>query len=241
MNNDEIIKNAFSIDEQRLGFIDMNGYTGRILSQDFINKIKKFKNFNDIKIVLDVGSRDGCQALELSRFFPNAKIYAFEPNPDALIYVKNNASLSKNISIINAAVGIKTQKRDFYKVVNGNIGASSLYKTNNHYKSQCWIQEKIEVDCIRMDEWLIKNSIDKVDVVWADVQGAESEVFKSFGKYLNNIDFIATEISIQKLYEQSTLVEELDMILDNFYKIDFQIESSNTEADVIYINKIYKE
>jgi len=74
-------------------------------------------------------------------------------------------------------------------------------------------------------------------ILWADVQGAEKLVFESFGKYLNNIDCISTEIEVQRLYENAILKNDLDNILHQYECINYEIESSNTEADTIYINK----
>lgn len=235
--NEEIIKNAFSEHELRYGFSNMDGPTGRILSSKFVSKISPFIDFSSVNTVLDIGSRDGCQSLELARYFPNSTVYAFEPNPDAIQFVCNNAAQCSRIKVFQTAISQTCGKVPFYKVINGNIGASSLYKTSGHSRSAEWQQSEIEVESVRLEDWAIYNGVDSVDIVWADVQGAELDVFKSFGKYLNSVKCIATEVALEKLYHGSTLLEELDSFLNGFIRISFEPESTRTEADVIYINR----
>ncbi len=51
------------------------------MTEDFIKAIEKY-NF-DVKTIVDIGTRDLEQSKELHERFPNAKIYAFEANPES--------------------------------------------------------------------------------------------------------------------------------------------------------------
>lgn len=234
--NEEIKQNAFSESELLTGFTNMDGPQKRIISKKFIDLISSYVDFSKVKTVLEIGSRDGCQALELSRWFPQATIYSFEPNPSAFGWVSKNASMCNRIEVIPFAVSEIAGEVSFYQVINGNIGASSLYKVN-HPRSFEWKQKEIKVQSVRLDEWLIDKGIDQVDIIWADVQGAEGPVFRSLGKYLDTIKAIATEVAIQPLYDGSTLKHELDKILSGYCCIDSEIESTGTESDAVYIRK----
>ena len=76
IDNSKIIENAFTQDELDYGaFIDLNGRCP-LWTTKMISVIKDKIDFTEIKTILDIGSRDGCQSLELNRWFPNAKIYA---------------------------------------------------------------------------------------------------------------------------------------------------------------------
>jgi len=46
--------------------------------------VKYINNKDDIFVIFDVGSRDCFQSIEFYNTFPNAKIYAFECNPNTL-------------------------------------------------------------------------------------------------------------------------------------------------------------
>lgn len=238
MNNSEYISNAFTPNELKNGcFYNWDGVC-RILTRSFIEHMSKYIDFNNVKIILDIGSRDACQAREFNRWFPNAKIFAFEPVPSNIAWCLNNVKDIPNIQIIPKAINSFNGKSKFYEVINGNVGASSFLIKSGHPRSNGWWQKEIEVECIRLDSWLIENNIEKIDLVWADVQGVEKLVFESMGSFLNNIDGIATEVELQPLYQNATMKPELDNLLNkNFYLLESVPESYHAEADVIYVNR----
>lgn len=242
IRNNEYIINGFTALELKSGcFRNWDGVSN-ILTYPFILKMSEYVNFNDVNVILDVGSRDACQALEFNRWFPNAKIYAFEPIESNVEWCKNVTKNISNIEIIPKAINSYNGKTKFFEVYNGNIGASSLLKVTDHSRSNSWKQREIEVDCVRLEDWLIKQNINKVDFMWADVQGAEKIIFESMGKFLMDVDGIATEIGLQKLYENGTELTELNnILLKNFNLIESIPEGSYTEADNIYINKKYNK
>jgi FkbM family methyltransferase len=178
----------------------------------------------------------------LSDWFPNSKIHCFEPIPETAEWCKKNIKDRNNIIFYEKAIGLIDGNIKFHKVINGNIGASSLYKANNnHYYGKSYIQEEIEVECIRGDSFLRNNSINQIDLIWMDVQGAELEVLKSFDFHLKNIKAIHTEVGLSKIYDKSTIKNELIEFLE---KQDFQLVSSisnelGIEEDLVFINNKY--
>ena len=238
-SNKEFIRNAFTDNELQNGVWDNWDGRSKILTLKLINLISDKIDFNDVKVILDIGARDGLQSLEFNRWFPNAQIYTFEPTSKGFNFAKNITKDIDNIKVLNYAINSFTGLTKFYEVYTGNIGASSLLPISNHPRSRPNKQQEIEVNCIKLEEWFKENNINKVDIVWMDVQGAEDIVFNSFGEVLQNVEAIATEATIQPLYEGSTFKNEIDSILTNFNCIDMTPEPSNTEMDVIYLNKKY--
>lgn len=210
------------------------------LTTRFIHKASKYIDFDSVKVVFDIGSRDCLQAIEFAKWFPSAQIYAFEPVPQNIEVCKQNIVGYDNIEIVPKALNSYTGKTSFFEVTTGNTGASSLYKISKHRRSRPWKQKKIEVDCIDISEWCRKNNI-YPDLLWVDVQGAESIVFNTLKPFFKNIQAIATEIGLQRLYQGSTLKPELDDILkEDFFFCFGEKVGQNTEMDAIYINKKYK-
>ena len=70
----------------------------------FIELSKSFIKDEDVEVVLDLGSRDGVEALGISNFYPDAKIYSFECNPHTLKECYDNTLGNLNIEIIEKAV-----------------------------------------------------------------------------------------------------------------------------------------
>lgn len=231
-------KNAFSSNQERKYY----NWQGSVLSYtfDFIKKIENKIDLEDINHVLDIGSRDACQSLELSDWFPNSKIHCFEPVPETAQWCKNNIKDRSNIIFYEKAIGSTDGYIKFHKVINGNIGASSLYKANNdHHYGKSYVQEEIQVECVKGDSFLKNNSIDKIDLIWMDVQGAEIEVLKSFGEHLQNIKAIHSEVGLDKIYQNSTVKNELIQFMQ---ENDFFVECCLTNAlgieeDIVFINK----
>lgn len=237
IDNSKFIDNAFTQDELNRGaFTDLNGRCP-LWTLKMINVIKDKIDFNNVNTILDIGSRDGCQSLELNRWFPHAKIYAFEPVKENYEFTVKNVKGINNIKVYQYAINNYNGKTKFYEVYNGNVGASSLLQTTNHWRSSQWAQKETEVDCIVLSDWLKENNIKSVDLIWMDVQGAENIVLDSLKDYLNDVKIIATEVGLQELYRGSTSKSELDEKLNRFIPIDESPESSNTEMDVVYINK----
>jgi len=236
--NKEITKNSFTEEEFKNGaFSNQDGLCTRILTKPLIDIITPIIDFSKVEVILDIGSRDGCQSLEFNRWFPNAKVYTFEPVKSSFDYTANNVKNIKNIEVYNYACNNSKGATKFYEVYNGNIGASSLLKTTNHHRSRSWLQKEVEVDSIVLSEWLQEKNIKKIDIAWVDVQGAEKIVFESFGKYLNSIQVINTEVGNVPLYEGAIIKPELDLILSDFKCISSTLVGGNTEVDAIYVNK----
>jgi FkbM family methyltransferase len=241
--------------------VDIEKYsTGEPLNKywtfDFIETISNYINFNDIKTIFDIGSRDGYQSVEFRNWFPDSKIVAFEANP-YLIDTCKSVTKDYNVEVVGNAASDINGKVDFYACTN-IVGCSSLLEVNtNHPRSSEWYQEKITVDAIRIDDWCKNNHVDSIDLLWVDVQGAEKMVLNGIGKLLDNVKAICTEVEIAHMYKNSILKNELDIFLleRGFQEVQTfhmgwqsdgrEIESldeiayTQGECDVIYINKKY--
>jgi FkbM family methyltransferase len=219
-----------------------DGYQSYILSRKFIETISEYSeiNFNEIKTIFDIGSRDCLQSVELSTWFPESKIFAFEANPKCINLCEKTLrhySNNTNINLIPNAVCDYDGTTIFHHVDNGNIGAGSILKNSGHKRSNNWHQTEITVPCTRIDTFCNKNQIEQIDLVWMDVQGFEREVLQSFGPLLNTVKAIHTEVGIETLYKNQILKDELDEYLQSygFSLVNETRESMGTESDCIYV------
>lgn len=216
---------------------------------DFIETISDYIDFNEIKTIFDVGSRDGYQSVEFRQWFPDSRIVAFEANPNQ-IPLCINTTKNHNIEIVPKAAGNENGETTFF-IASNNVGASSLLKNANHPRSNNWPQTKVTVDMVRIDDWCKENKVETIDLLWMDVQGAEKIVLDGCGDLLNKVKAICTEVEIDHMYEGSILKGDLDSYLldrgfvelQTFHMGNREIQSlseiSKTigECDVIYINK----
>jgi precorrin-6B methylase 2 len=81
------------------------------------NFIKFIINKNEEYVIFDIGSRDCLQSIEFYNIFPNAKIYAFECNPNTLeICRKNIENYKDRIFLIEGAVCDYDGEITFYPI-----------------------------------------------------------------------------------------------------------------------------
>jgi hypothetical protein len=209
-------------------------------------------------IIFDVGSRDCEQSIEFYNRFPNARIFAFECNPNTLpICRKNIENFQDRITLIEGAVCDYDGEITFYPIdqektvttwTDGNPGASSLFKSSGRYDCiEKYVQNEIVTNCHRLDTVMEKYNIPKVDIIWMDIQGAELLALKSLGKYLNYVEYIYTEVTYNsEIYSGQVLFEELhDFMLKNHYIVINNLNIGKCWLDNVFYkntnNTYYKD
>ena len=183
-----------------------------------------FKN-KEVEVIFDVGACHALESVELSKKYPNAKVYTFEANPVSYNVCLENTEGYDSITVINEAVndydGIcKFYPMDKEKTIttweDGNQGASSLYRANGQYDFiEKYVQYEIEVPCTRLDTFCERNGIDKIDIIWMDLQGAELKALQSLGSLLDTVQIIHTELEMNPMYEGQCLFSDVNEYLTN--------------------------
>jgi FkbM family methyltransferase len=196
-------------------------------------------------IIFDVGSRDCGQSIEFYHMFPNSKIYAFECNPNTLQICKDNIQpYSDRITLIEGAVCDYDGEITFYPInqektrtswIDGNPGASSIFRSNGEYNVETYVQDEMTTNCHRIDSIMQKYNIPRVDIVWMDLQGAELLALKGMGRALDNVKYIHTEVSHRAMYTGQVMFKELnDFILSKNFNIKNKISGNGWQEDIIY-------
>jgi FkbM family methyltransferase len=215
-----------------------------------INKHKPNFELKENDIILEIGSRDGLDAIDLYNKF-KCNIYAFECNPTAIELMQDNINYhnpnNNNIKIVEYAINdIDNDNLDFYPTIIDNIGASSIYKliknsnnqevrehTNRH------VQKHIKVKSIRLDTWIEKYNIDynKIKLLCLDLQGNELNALKSLSKYINYVNIIICEGQYEKCYNKSCLFDDIYKYLLKYNFICLNMNSNFDKAfsDFIFV------
>jgi FkbM family methyltransferase len=210
--------------------------------------VDQYINF-EVKTILDVGARDLTESIFLSKRYPSSKVISFECNPQTLPICKENAKNHPNIELIDKAVNDYDGTCKFYPInpsktettwEDGNPGASSLFIANGAYPFERYVQDEIEVNCARIDSVLKERNIDKVDILWMDLQGAELIALKSLGNILENVSVICTETEMNPMYSGQALFKDIDEYLKEHFIFVHGNLSAIWGTDVIYVNKKLK-
>ena len=212
--------------------------------------IKYIENKNAEYIIFDIGSRDCMQSIEFYNIFPNARIYAFECNPNTIdICRKNIESYKDRITLIEGAVCDYDGDITFYPInqektittwEDGNPGASSIFKSNGEYTVERYVQDEITTNCHRLDTVMQKYGIPKVDIIWMDLQGAELLALKGLGDFIKDLIYIHTEVSYKEMYTGQVTYNELNnFITSNGFIVKNTLRLSGWQEDIIYKNIKY--
>ena len=101
------------------------------------------------------------ETVELSNLFPQADIVAIECNRETLERCRRNIAHNPRIKLVDKAINSYTGRCAFYPIdpartittwADGNPGASSLFIATGDYPVEKYVQNKVEVDCIRLDD-----------------------------------------------------------------------------------------
>lgn len=208
----------------------------------------KFKNPEDVSVIFDIGSLHCLESIEFSKKFTNSKIYAFEANPESYSVCLENTEKIENISVINKAVNSYDGKCTFRPInpektvttwFDGNRGASSLFKANGSYDHiEKYVQDEIEIPCVRLDSFCQENNIDRIDLIWMDLQGAELIALESLGELLSTVQVIHTELEVNPMYDGQCLFSDVNKFLvDNGFVRVYGNADVQFGTDFIFVNK----
>lgn len=207
---------------------------------------------SDALVIFDIGSCEGEDAIRYSRLFPNSTIYAFEPLPSNVEMIHKNIKNynSPNVTVVIEALGCAIGESKFY-VSSGapqeckndddwNFGnkSSSLYEPNLETMPE-WLdfEEVIDVQINTVNNFCEVNSIDRIDFIHLDVQGAELDVLNGASNVLNKTSLIWMEVENTELYRGQPLKPEVEkfMYAQGFVKVVDTV--NHVSGDQLYISQ----
>lgn len=144
-------------------------------------------------VILDIGAHIGLATIYFKSRFPNAHIFAFEPNPEVFKLLEENIWQNglEGIETYNIAIAGSKGKRKLY-IADGEDSWSS----NSSFTKGSWSgvekQREIEVEARRLAD--ILDQFEVVDILKMDVEGAEFEILKDIKKRMNKVMQLIVEI-----------------------------------------------
>ncbi|MFT3912051.1 MAG: FkbM family methyltransferase [Ferruginibacter sp.] len=145
--------------------------------------------------VIELGAHIGYISLYFSKLAGTAgKLYVFEPGANNLPYTRANINNSKikNIELIEKAVSDENGTATFY-LENITGQSNSLvkdYRVTKKIQSKTFTElqkNAVEVETIRLDDFVKQRNIKKVDFVKIDIEGAEYMAIKGMQNILDEL------------------------------------------------------
>jgi len=162
-------------------------------------------------VVLDIGANVGLiSLLAAKKVGRSGKVYAFEPVPEIFARLQENIALSGFDNIEPVPLALSSQKGTAMIYI--AHAASSLFRRVSN--------EFVEVPTERLDDFVEREGIERVDAIKLDVEGAELHVIHGADKTILRFKpIMMVEINPDTLKAAGTTPQELfDAIVSYGYK-----------------------
>lgn len=143
----------------------------RVFKQIFLDEVYYFfpQDFKPL-VIIDAGANVGYSTIWFASKFPDAEIFAIEPEKSNFEVLKKNVANIKNIFSIQAGLWYE---KTFLKIHKSKAG-SWAFETRIPNKG-----EQMDVDTVTIPELLKTNQWAQIDLLKIDIEGSEYELFKN--------------------------------------------------------------
>jgi len=199
----------------------------------FVKWIRKWTDM-PVNNVFEIGANYCQDAAGLQYMFqlPDSNVWAFEAHPD----IVGEARKLYSFNIIHTAVSNKTGIINFNCVPlsKGDSGTSSIRESGIYQ-----YEKRVQVNCIRMEDFLKETDIKEVDFLKVDVEGCSYEVLEGFGTRLVDVKAIHVEHEHEPVWEGQKLFSDIECLLkaNGFVMVWFQ--RYNSQSDYFWVQGRY--
>jgi 2-O-methyltransferase len=207
------------------------------------------------QVVFDIGACEGEDSIRYARRFPSARVFAFEPLPanQALIRANFERFGARRAELIPVALADQAGEAEFhvssgrpsrlYAGEDWNYGnkSSSLLPPASDGTMHGWVEfkETIKVRMETLDGFCAARSLERIDLIQMDVQGAEQRVLAGAGRMLPRTTAIWLEVSRRENYRGQALDHEIRRYLHaKGFRLCLQAYRGDQtgEGDHLYLN-----
>ena len=201
-----------------------------------------------MKILFDVGANSGEDSIPFAKNNPDSLVYAFEPNPFMIDFLKEQSQGLENYHIIPVAVS-NYEGTSSFNLCNEYKGLCSLLEFDEDARNK-WprfnllIDEKIEVQVIKLENFIKEKNIKKIDYFHCDTQGSDLKVLEGLGEFIHLIEegqVEATRLSDGLYKDQNNYIETIQFLASKgfeTYQLDDQIHFD--ECNVKFKKYLFK-
>jgi len=164
-------------------------------------------------VIVECGANTGSDTVKFLARWPDARIYCFEPEPRAIAEWRATVT-SPRATLFEVALAAVDGETTFHRSSGRRPSDSdpaaapwnqsgSIRRPTGHLERWPWVtfEETITVATRSLDSWAVEHGIDRVDLIWADVQGAEEDLVRGGLATLSRTRYLYTEVADEECYE----------------------------------------
>jgi len=194
--------------------------------------------------ILDAGASNGRVSKKLLQILPNAKVFAFEPNPE---YKETLERIqAEDERIIPLFFALSNEPGRVVLNVTKSLGATSIFSPSDImkkiYPDESVIAKSVDVECITIDSWWEKNNKPDIEMMKFDIQGCELLALRGAVETLKKTLMVYTEVFFNRMYDGGAIYSEIDIFLReqgfslfNFYKVRSDQNKMLEQANAIFV------
>lgn len=202
----------------------------------------------DANVIFDVGAHTAQTTLEYLENFPQARVFAFEPDVENFSVAREAiAGYPQRCSLHFLALSDTNGTAEFH--VNSHSGTHSLLPigAQEYWAEPAHEIQKVSVPVRTLDSFAAEHSVSSIDIVKMDIQGGELAALKGAGGLLgaSQIQLLALEVEFRPLYQHQPLFWDICAYLHEFgysffklYDPIYHAKNKNTLcwADAIFLS-----
>lgn len=175
------------------------------VNDDYLFKGNESAEFN----ILDIGANVGYFSLYISKKFPKANIYSFEPFPNTFKRLSDNinSNNANKIKPFEFAVSDFNGTADFYSFdwAGCNTLIDGMFDEGLH--------QKTTVNCIAFDDIFQKTGINEFEFGKIDCEGSEYNIFlNSKDESIRKVNNYIMEVHNDKRFTKQDLIRKFEQI-----------------------------
>ena len=209
------------------------------MSRDSIILKQKFKSLlnTESPLILECGSNDGADTQEFYEVFENPTLYCFEPGIESIEKFKQR---DLKAHLFEGAISDVNGTDNYYPSNNDGLSGGILPPTPHMYEMspQLVFSDPVTVRTITLDTFVRDNNIDVINLIYADVQGAEEKMIRGgLDTFVNKVRYLFTEYSETEIYESATSKKRIFELLPTYELVETIYEWLPWDGNMILRNK----
>jgi len=196
--------------------------------------------------ILDAGASNGRISKRYMRMFPEAQVFAFEPQPLYRSSLQRIAQENPRFHPYFAALSDARGTMDLH--ITRSPGTTSLFRPESRmqalYPSETVPVTTEKVEVLTIDVWADDHGRPEIQLMKFDIQGAELKALKGGTRTLRGSTLLVyTEVFFNSLYQGGAVFGEIDHCLRDFGFVLYNIFKPRSDkngmliqADAIYIH-----